>query len=191
LIISVETTSSLDAKSTLEPTIATMSAETANKSSESLATQQFGEDKGLLDEESAYQATHHSTAWRWHHRGWLALTGINALLACTSIYAITTSVHCRSQTRGWDTELLDARGAIQYEERAYTGALTFDHSKGGAVRLNDAEMEFFGPPSPAIEASWHYLLHGTYSRYMYVVLANRSQRRVPCHDRERGRALLA
>jgi hypothetical protein len=137
-----------------------MLAATTSNSSVSLETQHFGEDKALLDDEGAFQTTNHSPAQRWSHHFWLALTGLNALLAAISIYAITASVHGRSQTQGWDTELLDARGAIQYEERAYTGALTFDGSKGGAVRLHDSEMEFFGPPSPAIDASWEYLLHG-------------------------------
>lgn len=133
---------------------------TIKKSSLSLTRHPEGEDKGLLTEEGVYQTGHHSPAWRWYYHAWLAMTAINVLLAATSIYAITTSTRCSPQTQGWDTELLDARGAIQYEERVYTGALTFDHSKGGAVRLNDGEMEFFGPPSAAIDASWEYLLQG-------------------------------
>lgn len=137
-----------------------MLAATSNSSSTSVESQGFGEDKGLLGEEEVCPAANYSPIRRWYHRAWIAFTGINAVLACISIYAITTSVHCASRTQGWNTELFDARRAIQYEERAYTGALTFDRSKGGATRLNDGEMEFFGPPSPAIEASWEYLLHG-------------------------------
>jgi hypothetical protein len=51
-------------------------------------------------------------------------------------------------------------GAIEYERRSYTGALTYSHDNGGVVRLNDSDMEFFGPPSASIDESWKYLLHG-------------------------------
>jgi hypothetical protein len=101
----------------------------------SLEDQKFAEDNGLLDEDGLRPA-------------------------CISSYTILLPERCSSQAQGWDTELADARGAIEYERRSYTGALTYSHDKGGVTRLNDGEMEFFGPPSASIDESWKYLLHG-------------------------------
>ena len=88
------------------------------------------------------------------------LTGLNILLACFSFYTIMFPERCSSQVQGWDTELADARGAIEYETRSYTGALTYSHEKKRVTRLHDGEMEFFGPPSASIDESWEYLLNG-------------------------------
>jgi hypothetical protein len=127
-----------------------------------LEAQKFDEDNGLLDEDGLRPAmtTKLKAKPSWKHHTWIALTGLNILLACISFYAILLPGRCNSQTQGWDTELADARGAIEYERRSYTGALTYSHDKGGVTRLNDGEMEFFGPPSARIDEAWKYLLHG-------------------------------
>jgi len=135
----------------------------SNRSSTSLESRHSNEDKGLLCEEGAYPTVNHSPIRRWYHHVWIVLTGVNLVLACITTYGIVASANCIAQPQGWNTELLDARGAVQYEERAYTGALTFDRNKGEAVRLDDSEMEFFGRPSPEIDASWQHLLHGVLS----------------------------
>jgi hypothetical protein len=128
----------------------------------SLEDQKFEEDNGLLNEDGLRpaMATKHKATSRWKRHTWIALTGLNILLACISSYTILFPKRCSSQAQGWDTELADARSAIEYERRAYTGALTYSHEKGGVTRLNDGEMEFFGPPSASIDESWKYLLHG-------------------------------
>ena len=127
----------------------------------SLEAQKFDEDNSLLDEE---KTTNHKATPRWKKQhAWIALTGLNILLACTSFYTILRfSKRCSPQDiQGWDTELTDARSAIEYERRPYTGALTYSHDEGSVMRLNDSEMEFFGPPSAKIDEAWKYLLHGT------------------------------
>jgi hypothetical protein len=128
----------------------------------SLEAQKYDEDYGLLDEDGQRPAiaTKHKATSRWKQQAWIALTGINILLACVSFYTILFPERCSSRVKGWDTELTDARGAIEYERRSYTGALTYSHDNGGVVRLNDSDMEFFGPPSASIDESWKYLLHG-------------------------------
>lgn len=127
----------------------------------SLEAQKFDEDNRLLDEGN--QTTHKATpGWKKQHP-WIALTGLNILLACISFYnIIRVPDRCSPQdVQGWDTELADARSAIEYERRSYTGALTYSHDEGSVMRLNDSEMEFFGPPSAKIDEAWKYLLHGT------------------------------
>jgi hypothetical protein len=127
-----------------------------------LEDQKFDEDNGLLDEDGLRpaMATKHKATSRWTRHTWIALTGLNILVACIGSYTTLFPQRCHSQLRGWDTELADARGAIEYERRAYTGALTYSHDKGGVVKLDDGEREFFGPPSAKLDESWKYLLHG-------------------------------
>ena len=134
-----------------------------NNNNMSLETPKSDEANSLLDEEGQRPATtanHKATSSRKHH-AWITLTALNTFLACITLYPILFhNGRCNSQVQGWDTELADARGAIQYERRSYTGALTYSHDKGGVTRLNDGEMEFFGPPSASVDEAWEYLLHG-------------------------------
>ena len=58
------------------------------------------------------------------------------------------------------TDLPDARRAIEYEEISYTGALVYDPENKRAVRLKDAKVEYFGRPTPELEAAWHGMLKG-------------------------------
>ncbi|KAF2210521.1 hypothetical protein CERZMDRAFT_60734 [Cercospora zeae-maydis SCOH1-5] len=54
----------------------------------------------------------------------------------------------------------DARSAIEYEEQEYTGALVYDPDTKTAGRRHDAAVEYFGPPSLALDQKWRQLLHG-------------------------------
>lgn len=60
----------------------------------------------------------------------------------------------------FQTDLSDARRAIQYEWRTYTGALVYDSETKQAVRVKDAPVEYFGPPGNEIDAAWDELLRG-------------------------------
>jgi hypothetical protein len=144
-----------------EQTIANTNA-TTTENKMSLGIQKFDEGNGLLDEDGFRSATttRHKALSRWKQQAWIAVTALNILLACISSYTILFPKGCNSQSQGWDTELADARSAIEYERRLYTGALTYSPEKGGVTRLNDGEMEFFGPPSATLDESWKYLLHG-------------------------------
>lgn len=60
------------------------------------------------------------------------------------------------------TDLPDARQAIQYGQRKYTGALVYDQETRRAIRLKDGPVEYFGPPSDEIDAAWEELLKGEF-----------------------------
>ncbi|KAM3420433.1 hypothetical protein BST61_g3706 [Cercospora zeina] len=59
------------------------------------------------------------------------------------------------------TDMEDARSAIEYEEQDSTGALVYDPDTKTAGRRQDAEVDYFGPPSLALDRTWHQLLHAT------------------------------
>ena len=87
---------------------------------------------------------------------------LTALLAAVAIASIITNVwqwlHCQNV---FTTDLPDARKAIQYEKRTYTGALVYEPDTKQAVRMKDAPAEYFGPPGNEIDAAWDALLKGT------------------------------
>lgn len=56
----------------------------------------------------------------------------------------------------------DARGAIEYEQRVFTGALVYDPETKRALRKKDGEREYFGVPSKEIDDAWDELLHGEF-----------------------------
>ncbi|KAM0721307.1 hypothetical protein Q7P37_003595 [Cladosporium fusiforme] len=91
---------------------------------------------------------------------WVVGTCLNLLITSTAIvsYLITPNgvPFCGSI---WNGDMLDAHGAIGCRVRSYTGALNYDYSKKEMVREADGGLKFFGPPSPAIDAAWHSLLH--------------------------------
>lgn len=114
----------------------------------------------LLNEEEASQSEKqlepqiNSTRWHW----WTILNIV--LLITFSIANLTIWSSWRLAV--WRTDFPDARKAIQYEERVFTGALTYDQDQHRIVRLQDAEIEYFGRPSPEIDQAWEELLHGMY-----------------------------
>ena len=121
----------------------------------------FDEDKALIVEDTCCHDTQFYPNKRWSVHFYVFLSLLNVLVACITIYSNANTHTCQRGIPGWDTELYDARSAIEYEERAYTGALTYDYDKHQVVKVNDSDLEFFGPPSAEINDAWHYLLHGS------------------------------
>lgn len=64
----------------------------------------------------------------------------------------------------FQTDLPDARKAIQYEQRKYTGALVYDEQTKPAIRVKDAPVEYFGSPDE-VDAAWDDLLKGAFKSY--------------------------
>lgn len=88
-----------------------------------------------------------------------------ALLAFIVFQLVYTCVFYMNMIR-WDeritvgiTDLSDARSAIRYERRNFTGALVYDEETKRAVRVKDAPVEFFGPPGES-DGAWDDLLKG-------------------------------
>ena len=154
----------------------------------------FEEDKAFLTENLCSGETEPSPNKRRSIRFYVLFSLLNIIIACITVYSNATAFSRHTQVPGWDTELQDARRFIEYEERAYTGALTYDAEKREIVRLNDSDLEFFGPPSASIDDAWQYLLHGSLKSIRVDSLSKVTdvrRRRVPSYDRRRGRTICS
>jgi hypothetical protein len=59
------------------------------------------------------------------------------------------------------TDFADARKAITYEERVFSGALKYNTETKDVFRdIDPSEPQYFGPPSPDVDAAWDKLLAG-------------------------------
>lgn len=113
----------------------------------------------------------------------LALSwGLTGLL-CLATGALVIERASNGRARHFPTDMADARDFIEYEQVRFTGALAFDEDAPRVYRVRDAEVEYFGPPSPEIESAWSALLDSTRSRFLgpeeAVLTAARASRR---HD---------
>lgn len=98
--------------------------------------------------------TQRSNKKRW---SWIWVATVAAFLCSI---AVNIWLARRSRYGAFPTDMKDARRAIKYETRTYTGALIFDPEKRGLVRLQEpGVVEYFGPPSKAVDDAWHNLLH--------------------------------
>lgn len=130
------------------------------------------ESDGASNEREEYEEP--STFWRvlkvprtqrerqMRQYGLLALN-VSILLISVALNLGTwrTSLRAASLVCVHDSDMKDARHVIEYEERVYTGALMYDPETKGAVRSQDAEVEYFGPPSKELDAAWNNLLRGS------------------------------
>jgi hypothetical protein len=100
--------------------------------------------------------------WRDSERGpSKPLWTVIVLLAAVALASIATNLWQWSHYQEtFKTDLPDARRAIQYEQRTYTGALVYDSETVRAIRVQDAPIEYFGPPGEEIDAAWGELLKG-------------------------------
>lgn len=97
----------------------------------------------------------HKKRWSWI---WAATV---AALLCS--IAVNIWLAHRPTYGAFPTDMKDARRAIQYETRVYTGALIFDEKNKKMVRVKDpGTIEYFGPPSQAVDDAWHDLLRGQF-----------------------------
>jgi hypothetical protein len=86
------------------------------------------------------------------------------LLSITLVASIGLNIkqYSDNQEALYSTYLPDAKQAVQYERRKYTGALVYDEETKRAIRVKDAPIEYFGPSSD-VDAAWDELLRGKYS----------------------------
>lgn len=120
----------------------------------------------LLDEEETFQVEK-CVERQGYSRKWCCWTALNLVILAAFTTANATIWSSRRPVV-WRTDFPDARKAIQYEERVFTGALTYDQGQGRILRLQDAETEYFGRPSLEIDQAWEELLHGMYSPQCYM-----------------------
>lgn len=100
-----------------------------------------------------------SQAERQKQRRWSwSLAAVITAFLCS--LAVNIWLLNRPRYGAFPTDLKDARHAIEYEVREYTGALVYDSEKKGLVRVREpGAVEYFGPPSEAVDDSWTALLH--------------------------------
>lgn len=81
---------------------------------------------------------------------------LGVLSAFLCVLNIHTVYHSDPYVR--QSDLPDARKAIKYEQRVWSGALTFDVPSNRIVRLDDSPIEYVGSPSKEIDDAWTKLL---------------------------------
>lgn len=128
----------------------------------------FDEDKALIIEDTCSCNTPSSPSKKRNIHFYVLFTLLNITIACITVYSNASAHRHPLRVSSWDTELYDARRAIEYEERSYTGALTYDCEKKEIVKLNDSDLEFFGPPSTQIDDAWDYMFHGPLDRTQFT-----------------------
>lgn len=94
------------------------------------------------------------------------------IISTVSLAFITAYLLFQQRTDHWhqcfaatspafQTDLHDAHPHIFYEERIFTGKLWFDEQTDTAYRdIDPSQTQYFGPPSPEIDAAWADLLRG-------------------------------
>lgn len=97
--------------------------------------------------------------WPWI---WTWATGVKLALFCSVVVNIWLLCWPKFCNGAFPTDMKDARSAVHYERRDFTGALVFDPTKQALVRLDPDATEYFGTPGPAVDKAWRDLLHGQF-----------------------------
>ena len=93
-------------------------------------------------------------------RPWQIATIVLVILSLSLSAYIFTHLppSCTDTSSFLPTDLLDARRAIEYEPRTYTGALIYDPGSKLIERLKDGDVEYVGPPSQELDDNWEALV---------------------------------
>jgi hypothetical protein len=90
---------------------------------------------------------------------WMISTLVLGVL-CSILMGDKIYHHYRPRPPVLRSDMEDARKAIQYEQKVWTGALTYDETQEQFVMLQDAPVKYVGEPSQAIDDAWSELLRG-------------------------------
>ena len=90
---------------------------------------------------------------------WVIVSGIQGFVIVLLFLHIVLQSRINNGS-AFPTDFEDAKKAVEYEQRKYTGALVYDSDTKQAIRLHDAEMEYFGEPSQELDEAWYSLLKG-------------------------------
>lgn len=116
------------------------------------------EGSALLFEYSDDESDHHQQPSKI---SWVVVAATAAVLLLCST-ALNIFLIFKTQPPGaFETDIRDAKSAIHYEQRQFTGALSYNESSKSYYRGKEAETEYFGYPSPQITKAWKELLRGT------------------------------
>jgi hypothetical protein len=94
-------------------------------------------------------------------------------IVSTATFAVISGYLLFQQVNGWSdcvasallpafrTDFKDSNPYISYEERVYTGRFWYNQTVGKVYRdIDPSEPQYFGLPSPEIDAAWEDLLRG-------------------------------
>lgn len=105
------------------------------------------------DDESVYPRQRPKASWA------VVAATFAVLLACS--LALNIALIFKGHSQGaFKTDIRDASPAIHYKTRQFTGALSYNETSKSLFRGKDAEIEYFGYPSPEITKAWKQLLRG-------------------------------
>jgi hypothetical protein len=94
---------------------------------------------------------------------WMLSTAILLILLLSAVLVFSNADTICSVTVSQLTDLPAAQVAIEYEYQMYTGDLAWDNSSKSITRLHDAPVEYFGPPSQALDDAWALLLRNEFA----------------------------
>lgn len=118
------------------------------------------EKTAFLKNEIETELGDQSQAQRTQQTRWSSWSFVVVVIALLGSLAVNIWLFYRPKYGAFPTDMKDARSAIRYETRTYTGALVWDQQKQGLARVREpGTVEYFGPPSKAVDDAWHALLH--------------------------------
>lgn len=88
------------------------------------------------------------------------------LWVCALIFVVLLSTYLifaqiSAGFSAYPTDLYDAQPNVIYEKRVFTGRLNYNESSGLLYReVDPSSVQYFGEPSPEIDAAWDELLRG-------------------------------
>ncbi|KAL2823021.1 hypothetical protein BJX63DRAFT_426843 [Aspergillus granulosus] len=100
-----------------------------------------------------------SDNWAFRHVcPWVCAVGCVALL---STYLLFSRLSAKSSA--YPTDLPDAHPYVLYEERVFIGRFNYNESTGLIYKeVDPTSTQYFGNPSPQIDAAWDDLLRGEF-----------------------------
>ncbi|KAJ5306795.1 hypothetical protein PENANT_c003G08188 [Penicillium antarcticum] len=96
---------------------------------------------------------------------WIASTITFALISAYLLFQqqINGWSTCVTASPAFRTDFKDSHPYISYEERVYTGRFWYNETIGKVYRdVDPSEPQYFGLPSPEIDAAWDDLLRGEF-----------------------------
>lgn len=103
-------------------------------------------------------STQHRPKPNTHYRVIWLLIILTLISWSASLYLLLSR---KSWPRPFPTDLKSMWSAIEYEERSFGGGLNYDEkSKKVVWEIDEKEPQYFGLPSPALDASWSALMRG-------------------------------
>ncbi|KAJ5766228.1 uncharacterized protein N7511_003844 [Penicillium nucicola] len=96
---------------------------------------------------------------------WIASTITFAVISGYLLFQqhVNGRLACVASSPAFQTDVKDSHPYISYEERVYTGRFWYNETIGQIYRdIDPSEPQYFGLPSPEMDAAWDDLLRGEF-----------------------------